>query len=246
MVLADQPAELLLDNVELETVALGDDGLNVPNTGLPDGILWRDKVLSDEPDSLICIWHKLREVSPAVSISEVNARALREMLPPPTRLTLRHEVTQRRLVNARRVLGWQATKTLWGKSQYLRRSLDFIGVSIHGVASRLTSDWADRGWESTPSSKVGPDHGRQINRLLQQSQIGKHRHLFEAGASVFGRSCPLPMIDRLMHPSFASSSFSITANGIRRILGAAEVGDFLTHLAADRNVAPSTQRQAFR
>ena len=92
MILADQPAELLLDNVELETVALGDDGLNVPNTGLPDGILWRDKVLSDEPDSLICIGNKLGKVSPTIPIGEVNTCARRKMLPPPARLPLRDEV----------------------------------------------------------------------------------------------------------------------------------------------------------
>jgi len=93
MILADEPAELLLNDVELETVAIANDGLNVSNAGLPDRILWPDKILSDEPDSLVRLGHKLSEVSPAISIREVDTRARRKMLPPPTRLPLWHEVT---------------------------------------------------------------------------------------------------------------------------------------------------------
>jgi hypothetical protein len=58
VILADEPAALLLDEVKLETGALGKHGLNVPNARLPNRMKWLDKVFGNEPDALIRIWHK--------------------------------------------------------------------------------------------------------------------------------------------------------------------------------------------
>jgi hypothetical protein len=133
MILANEPPELLLDKVELEAIALGNDRLYVSNAGLPNRIFWCDKVLRDEPDLLMRVRYQLSEVSPATSIGKMNTGARRKMLPPPTRVALRHEVAKRGLVSALCVLAWHATKTLGTKAECLCRSLDVIGVRIHGV-----------------------------------------------------------------------------------------------------------------
>ncbi len=67
VVLAQRPAELVLDEIELEPIALGNDRLNVANAALPDRILGRGGILGDEPHALVGVGDKLCKMLPAVT-----------------------------------------------------------------------------------------------------------------------------------------------------------------------------------
>ena len=133
VILANEPVMLLLDDVELESVALAEDSLNVADARLPDRISRPRMILGDKPNSLVSVRDNLREMSPAISACKLNGCALWEMLPPPTRLTVWNEVPQSGLMDALCLVGLQATKTLGCEAKCLCRFLDFISVGIHGA-----------------------------------------------------------------------------------------------------------------
>jgi len=68
---ADQPTELLLDR-KLKAIAFGDDRLNVAHVSFPKRVSRRVKFLGNEPDTLIGIWDKVRDVPPTVPLEELQ------------------------------------------------------------------------------------------------------------------------------------------------------------------------------